>query len=176
MSDDEKLAEAVMEHLGPAALTGGKMSILEAFEAGWKAGHASRDAEIERERMRLIACGVIAMADTPESAATSRQMHSDYESGSLDAVKRRVDECIALRAGAASRDAEVVELRVMMARWCAKTISAEARVAELTEAIQAHGSMPEGFCVCSDVRDPLKVVHQPECRDLRAVLAKEAIK
>ena len=58
MSDDEKLAEAVMEHLGPAALTGGKMSILEAFEAGWKAGHASRDAEVERNT--AIACYEIA--------------------------------------------------------------------------------------------------------------------
>ena len=98
----------------------------------------------------------------PEARLPNTEHSKEYERG--------------YAAGHASRDAEVAELRVMMARWCAKTISAEARVAELTEAIQAHGSMPEGFCVCSDVRDPLKVVHQPECRDLRAVLAKEAIK
>lgn len=54
-------------------------------------------ALLEREQLRLAACGVIALADTPESAAEARQMHSDYESAALDSVKRRVDECIALR-------------------------------------------------------------------------------
>ena len=33
----DALNDAIMEHLGPAALTGGKMSILEAFELGWQA-------------------------------------------------------------------------------------------------------------------------------------------
>lgn len=54
-------------------------------------------ALLEREQMRLAACDVIAMCDTPASAAEARQMHSDYESAALDSVKRRVDECIALR-------------------------------------------------------------------------------
>ena len=54
-------------------------------------------AALEREQMRLVACDVIAMCDTPESAAEARQMHPDYESAALDSVKRRVDECIALR-------------------------------------------------------------------------------
>ena len=54
-------------------------------------------AALEREQMRLVACDVIAMCDTPESAAEARKMHPDYESAALDSVKRRVDECIALR-------------------------------------------------------------------------------
>lgn len=54
-------------------------------------------AALEREQMRLVACDVIAMCDTPESAAEARKMHQDYESAALDSVKRRVDECIALR-------------------------------------------------------------------------------
>lgn len=54
-------------------------------------------ALLEREQMRLAACDVIAMCDTPASAAEARQMHSDHESAALDSVKRRVDECIALR-------------------------------------------------------------------------------
>jgi len=54
-------------------------------------------AALEREQMRLVACDVIAMCDTPESAADARHMHQDYESAALDSVKRRVDECIALR-------------------------------------------------------------------------------
>lgn len=58
---------------------------------------AAQATELERERMRLVACGVVAMADTPESAAKARDMHQDYRSASCDAVARRVDECIALR-------------------------------------------------------------------------------
>lgn len=59
---------------------------------------AALRAELERERMRLAACGVVAMADTPASAAKAREMHDDYRSASCDDVARRVDECIALRA------------------------------------------------------------------------------
>lgn len=54
-------------------------------------------AELEIERIRLAACGVVAMADTPESAATVRDMREEYWSASCDDVARRVDECIALR-------------------------------------------------------------------------------
>jgi hypothetical protein len=59
---------------------------------------ATLRADLERERMRLVACGVVAMSDTPESAAKARDMHPDYRSASCDDVARRVDECIALRA------------------------------------------------------------------------------
>ena len=54
-------------------------------------------AELEKERMRLAAVGVVAMADTPESAAKARDMLSEYRSASLSDVERRVDECISLR-------------------------------------------------------------------------------
>lgn len=54
-------------------------------------------AEIERERMRLAACGVVALADTPKSAASARQMREEYRSASCDDVARRVDECMRLR-------------------------------------------------------------------------------
>jgi hypothetical protein len=60
-------------------------------------------AELERERMRLAACGVVALADTPASAAQARDMHPDYRSASCDDVARRVDECIQLRAALAER-------------------------------------------------------------------------
>jgi len=53
--------------------------------------------DFETERMRLAAVGVVAMADTPESAAKAREMHPDYESASLHDVIRRVDECMELR-------------------------------------------------------------------------------
>jgi hypothetical protein len=64
---------------------------------------AEREAlknELERERMRLAACGCVALADTPESAAYMRNMHPDYRSASCDDVARRVDECMSLRKDA----------------------------------------------------------------------------
>lgn len=57
----------------------------------------SLKAELEIERGRLAACGVVAMADTPESAAKARDMKGEYRSASCDDVARRVDECMALR-------------------------------------------------------------------------------
>lgn len=62
---------------------------------------AERDearAELERERIRLVACGVVAMSNTPESAARTREMHADYRSESCDAVASAVDREMALRA------------------------------------------------------------------------------
>lgn len=53
--------------------------------------------ELDTERMRLVACGVVARADTPESAVRERAMHPAYMSESCRDVARRVDECIQLR-------------------------------------------------------------------------------
>ena len=53
--------------------------------------------ELERERMRLAACGVVALADAVESAKQAREIHNDYKSASCGDVARRVDEFIALR-------------------------------------------------------------------------------
>ena len=72
---------------------------------------AALEAELSRERMRLAACGVVALADTPESAAKAREMHADYLSASCDDVARRVDECISLRADLAQARAECERLR-----------------------------------------------------------------
>ena len=49
--------------------------------------------------------------------------------------------------------------------------SMDADFAILTEAMQALGAMPEGYCFCSENRigDDSKT-HEPECRDLRAAL------
>lgn len=54
-------------------------------------------AALETERMRLAACGVVALADTPESAKEARDMLPEYRSASLRDVERRVDECMRLR-------------------------------------------------------------------------------
>ena len=59
---------------------------------------AELEAELEAERLRLAACGVVAMADTPESASKARDIHMDYWSASLGDVIRQVDALMALRS------------------------------------------------------------------------------
>lgn len=55
--------------------------------------------DLETERIRLAACGVAALSDTPESAQQQRINSSNpYYSGSYSDVCRRTDECISLRA------------------------------------------------------------------------------
>ncbi len=63
----------------------------------WSAIH-NMSEELERERMRLAACGVVALANTPESAARARQMKDEYRSASCDDVANAVDEQMRLRA------------------------------------------------------------------------------
>jgi hypothetical protein len=55
------------------------------------------EAELERERMRLVACGVVTQANTRESAAKARDMHPDFRSASCDDVARAVDREMELR-------------------------------------------------------------------------------
>ncbi len=75
------------------------------------------NAELERERMRLAACGVVAMADTPESAAQAREMRDEYRSASCDDVARRVDECMTLRAERDALGALVSDLDESSSYW-----------------------------------------------------------
>lgn len=48
------------------------------------------------------------------------------------------------------------------------------RIRKLEEALGALGAIGNGYCFCSENRDPLKQEHEPECRDARAVLSEEA--
>lgn len=47
--------------------------------------------QLETERMRLAACGVVVLSNTPESAAKARDMLPEYRSASCDDVARAVD-------------------------------------------------------------------------------------
>lgn len=64
--------------------------------------------DVERLRMQLVACGVVALSNTPESAASARDMHPEYMSASCADVMRAVDREMALRAEleACRKDAE----------------------------------------------------------------------
>lgn len=53
--------------------------------------------QLETERIRLAACGCVAMANTPESAAKTREMLPQYRSASCDDVAAAVDREMALR-------------------------------------------------------------------------------
>lgn len=66
-------------------------------------------SELEREYIRLVACGVVAMSDTPESAQEARDMREEFRSGSCDDVARQVDKLIELRNRVAELEAERAE-------------------------------------------------------------------
>ena len=53
--------------------------------------------ELERERLRLAACGVVAMADTPESAARARHINEEFWSASLGDIIRQIDALMSTR-------------------------------------------------------------------------------
>lgn len=72
---------------------------------------AALEAELERERIRLAACGVVARANTRDSAAKMRQMSQEYRSASLDDVERAVDREIAERER--REDAEAILQNVL---------------------------------------------------------------
>ena len=65
------------------------------------------EQQLEIERMRLAACGVVALANTPESAANARDMLPQYRSASCDDVARLVDSEMAMRQQLANRELEV---------------------------------------------------------------------
>ena len=71
------------------------------------------ESELERERMRLAACGVVA----PESAAQAREMRDEYRSASCDDVARRVDDCMTLRAERDALGALVSDLDESSSYW-----------------------------------------------------------
>lgn len=54
-------------------------------------------AEVELLRMQLTACGVVALANTPESASKARDMDPKYMSASCQDVIRAVDREMELR-------------------------------------------------------------------------------
>lgn len=58
---------------------------------------AELQAEVERLQMQLAACGVVAMANTRETATKQRDMHPDYMSVSCQDVMATVDREMALR-------------------------------------------------------------------------------
>lgn len=112
MTDDTKQIEAPQWERNLYEITGdildiNTMLIQRPDLSGLRAKVAEITAELERKSLQLAACGVVAMADTPESAKEVRAMHPDFESASCDDVKRRVDECMELRSRVAELEAQM---------------------------------------------------------------------
>jgi len=99
-------------------------------------------AELERERMRLAACGVIAMCDTPESAARARDMHPEYFSASCGDVIRRVDECMRLRKENEDLRAKLAELTTAHSELLCNYLSACERKDSAEAMLAAAPSAP----------------------------------
>jgi hypothetical protein len=95
--------------------------------------------DLECVKMQLAACGVVAMADTPDSAKKARIMHPDYESASCDDVKRCVDECIALRARVAELEDVLTNLPLSSPQRMRARIQ---RLEEMLAAVGAGGVGP----------------------------------
>lgn len=107
--------------------------------------------DLERVEMQLAACGVVAMADTPDSAKKARIMHPDYESASCDDVKRRVDECIALRARVAELEDVLANLPLSSPQRLRARIQ---RLEEMLAAVGAGGVGPLIPATVQDQREP----------------------
>lgn len=74
-------------------------------------------AELERERMRLAACGVVALANTRVSAVEARiKMHEDYRSASCDDVAGAVDREMGWRERAEAAEADARRYRWLRAQ------------------------------------------------------------
>ena len=96
-----RLESAESDCIEQARLNGMGSEREAALMAKLEAAEKERDelrAELETERMRLAACGVVAFANTPDSAKQAREMRPEYWSASCGDVARMVDENIKLRA------------------------------------------------------------------------------
>ena len=94
---------------------------------------------LETERVRLAACGVVALSNTPESAVKARQMLPEYRSGSCDDVAKMVDEQMDLRAKLAAAEARADRLAGKL-RMIAdgRVLSRSFTHAEVVAAYQKH--------------------------------------
>lgn len=68
--------------------------------------HAAARAECERLAMQLAACGVVALANTTETAYRARAIHQDYRCDAVVAVAAAVDREMAHRAEIAALRAD----------------------------------------------------------------------
>lgn len=101
--------------------------------------------QLETERMRLAACGVVALANTRESAKEARDMHPDYWSASCGDVVRAVDAEMDLREQLASVAKERDEIAAQ-ARMLDRMV--DERDDQLASALAAIEKLERGWYIC----------------------------
>ena len=113
--------------------------------------------QLETERMRNVACDVVAMADTPSSAEEARKMLPEYQSAALESVIRRVDECIALRQQLAA--SQVREVMLREALWNQRNDCINFNGGELTACIME--SSTKALAATDDLSDYILCKKEP---------------
>lgn len=118
----EKQWSAMVCQSGPYEINIPTICLTDFYAIAFEAGRESLRQQLEIERVRLAACGIVAMANTPESAAKAREMLPQYRSASCDDVSAAVDREITLRqrngdlvTGLEACDEQVVALRQQLA-------------------------------------------------------------
>lgn len=102
---------------------------------------AALEADLERERIRLAACGVVAGANTRDSAREARQMLPEYRSASLCDVERAVDREMAERERRKAAEALLHELACLVRGEAPRVLDVDmGGDARLDLAIDAHFS------------------------------------
>lgn len=92
--------------------------------------------QLETERMRLAACGVVALSNTPESATKARDMAPEYWSASCADVAGLVDSEMNLRQQLTASQAREAKLREALNRASGfEVYMAQANATVLREAL-----------------------------------------
>lgn len=104
------------------------MTMTQAIRAALTELAVEYEEQLEVERMRLAACGVIAMSNTAESASKARQMRPEYWSASAEDCANAVDREMALQ----ERIRKLSETHAMELRAYEATVAnLEQRIREL---------------------------------------------
>jgi hypothetical protein len=115
---------------------------------------------LETERCRLEACGVVANANTRETAAKQRVMHEDYKSASLLDVIRAVDTEIKQRERIAELEKEVMGIAQNYMEQQKEIERLETEIAQIKAAQPELMELQHGVYedVCNTL-DEIMVVH-----------------
>lgn len=103
-ADSEAMADAVMEHLGPLALTHGRISPIVAFELGWKAraqALASKEAELAAREAEIAnqALNYVSLFGELQNAMAEIERVRSLTDAQIDDLWIRRDCIEAIQAG-----------------------------------------------------------------------------
>ena len=135
--------------------------------ANWGAEDSRQGADDMSESITTLLDTARRIANTDLYPDRCRSVIADL-ANALQAASTDLTES---REYAIALDSELADRSEKQAAFTAMASSMDTDFQELRSSIEALGAMPEGYCFCSKDRigDDSKI-HEPECRDLRAVL------